>query len=105
MSITFISTHLSSCYNNNIVGRGRGDRQWEIAKMERRWRGNRLTVFQYIKAAAKKDRMVCSLCLQRLGQEARGLTAAEEKKLSYGKDCCDVLALAGGCVVSIAGGH
>lgn len=41
-----------------------------MAKMERRWRGNRLTVFQYIKAAAKKDGMICSLCLRRLGHEA-----------------------------------
>lgn len=51
-----------------------------MAMMERRRRGNRLTVFQYIKAAAKKDGMICSPCVWRLGQEARGSTAAEEKK-------------------------
>lgn len=79
MSVTCISTPLSSCYNNSIVGKGPGDRQWATAKMERRRRGNRLTVFQYSKATAKEDGMIHSLCPQRQGHEAKGSAAAEEK--------------------------
>lgn len=74
-------------------------------KMERRRRRNRLTVFQFIKTAVKKEGITCSLCLQRPGQQARGSNAIEERKFSYGKESSEVLALTGGCVVSTAGGH
>lgn len=42
-----------------------------------KWReGGGEAVFQYIKAAAKKEGTICSLCLWRTGQEAGGSTAA-----------------------------
>lgn len=70
--------HRSSCSNKNIVGRGPGDRKGKMAKMETRLKGNRLTSFPYIKAAAKKEGIFFSLCLQRLGQKVRGSTADKD---------------------------
>lgn len=98
--------HCSSCSNKNIVGRGPGDIKGEMAKMERRLRGNRLTSFPYIKAAAKKEGIFFSLCLQILGQEVRGSAADKDfqKNLPYSTDSCDMLGLAGDCAVSLAGG-
>lgn len=98
--------HCSSCSNKNIVGKGPGDIKGEMAKMERRLRGNRLTSFPYIKAAAKKEGIFFSLCLQILGQEVRGSTADKDfqKNLPYSTDSCDMLGLAADCAVSLAGG-